>query len=139
GKWTGWERSTKVPLIIVPPRKAAGRFAAAGSHCNQPVGLIDLYPTLVELCSVKASDKLDGQSLVPLLREPNRSTGRAVVTMFDPGNASLRTDRWRFIRYANGSEELYDHSNDSHEWNNLADSIDHAETKKRLSERLERP
>ena len=75
GKWTGWERSTKVPLIIVPPKKLADRFAAAGSRCDQPVGLIDLYPTLTELCGVAAPDKLDGQSLVPLLREPNVQHG----------------------------------------------------------------
>jgi len=138
GKWTGWERSTKVPLIIVPPRKLAGRFATAGSRCDQPVGLIDLYPTLTELCGVESPDELDGRSLVPLLREPQRSTGRGVVTMFDPGNVSLRTARWRYIRYADGSEELYDHWTDPHEWGNLADSADHVETKKRLRERLDR-
>ena len=139
GKWTGWERSTKVPLIIAPPKRSAGRFAAAGSRCDQPVGLIDLYPTLAELCGVEAPDKLDGQSLVPLLREPERSTGRAVVTTFDPGNTSLRTDRWRYIRYADGSEELYDHREDPHEWDNLAGSGEYAPTKKRLSERIRRP
>jgi len=138
GKWTGWERSTKVPMIIVPPKKLAGRFAAAGTRCDQPVGLIDLYPTLMELCNVKGPDKLDGQSLVPLLREPKRGTGRGVVTMFDRGNASLRTDRWRYIRYADGSEELYDHRTDTNEWHNLVESIDHAETKNRLRERLDR-
>ena len=46
--------------------------------------------------------------------------------MFDPGNESLRTDRWRYIRYADGSEELYDHNNDPHEWTNLANNPEHA-------------
>ncbi len=136
GKWTGWERSTKVPLIIVPPKKLAGGFAAAGSRCNQPVGLIDLYPTLLELCGVDAPGKLDGRSLVPLLREPKRSTGRCVVTMFDPGNASVRTDRWRYIRYADGSEELYDHREDPEEWTNLAGMEEHARWKESLKEML---
>lgn len=136
GKWTGWERSTRVPLIVVPPKKQAERFAAAGSRCDQPVGLIDIYPTLLELCGVASADALDGQSLVPLLREPQRRTGRAVVTMFDPGNASLRTDRWRFIRYVDGSEELYDLRLDPHEWINLVDSVDHADTMQRLADRL---
>ena len=136
GKWTGWERSTRVPLIIVPPKNMAGRFAAAGSRCDQPVGLIDLYPTLTELCGIKAPGKLDGESLVPLLREPKRSTGRAVVTMFDPGNTSLRTERWRFIRYADGSEELYDHRNDPKEWNNLIGLKKHAAQKESLSQML---
>ncbi len=138
GKWTGWERSTRVPLIIVPPKKQTGRFAPAGSRCAQPVGLIDIYPTLLDLCGVARADALDGQSLVPLLREPQRPTGRAVVTMFDPGNASLRTERWRFIRYADGSEELYDLRVDPHEWINLADSPEHAETRQRLGNRLGR-
>jgi iduronate 2-sulfatase len=109
-----------VPLIVVPPRRLAARFAAAGSRCNQPVSLIDLYPTLAELCGVAAPGQLDGQSLVPLLRDPERATGRAVVTMFDRGNASLRTRRWRYIRYANGAKELYDMQQDPHEWSNVA-------------------
>jgi hypothetical protein len=61
-----------------------------------------------------------------------------VVTTFDLGNLSLRTDRWRYIRYADGSEELYDLHKDPHEWDNLADSTDHAETKRQLSETLNR-
>lgn len=125
GKWTGWERSTRVPLIIVPPRRLAKEFAAGGSRCNQPVSLIDLYPTLTDLCDVAAPDKLDGQSLVPLLLDPERATGRTVATMFDEGNTSLRTDRWRYIRYADGCEELYDLQNDPHEWNNVVDSAAH--------------
>jgi arylsulfatase A-like enzyme len=127
GKWTGWERATKVPLIIAPPKKWVDRFAAAGSHCDQPVGLIDLFPTLVELCGVETPETLDGQSLVPLLRDPTLSTGRVVVTTFDPGNTSLRSEHWRYIRYADGSEELYDHRTDPHEWNNLAASEEHAD------------
>ncbi len=125
GKWTGWERSTKVPIIVSPPKRHAGRFAV-GSSSAQPVGLIDLYPTLAELCNVEGPGSLDGKSLVPLLREPQLSTGRAVVTMFNPNNASLRTDRWRYIHYVDGSEELYDHQSDPNEWDNLAGSPQHA-------------
>jgi arylsulfatase A-like enzyme len=135
GKWTGWERSSKVPLIIAPPKDLADRFAAAGSRCDQPVGLIDLYPTLTGLCDLAPPEHLCGQSLVPLLREPKLSIGRGVVTTFDPGNLSIRTERWRYVRYADGSEELYDLHEDPNEWNNLADSSDHAETKRQLSEK----
>ncbi len=137
GKWTGWERATRVPLIIVPPKKLANRFAPAGSRCDQPVSLIDLYPTLTELCGVAPPDKLDGQSLVPLLREPHRATGRSVVTTFDPGNVSLRTERWRYLRYADGSEELYDHRNDPNEWENLAGASEHDAQKRYMIEKLD--
>jgi arylsulfatase A-like enzyme len=136
GKWTGWERATKVPLIIVPSRKSADRFASGGSHCNQPVGLIDIYPTLVDLCGVEPPETLHGRSLVPLLRDPTLSAGRGLLTTFDPGNTSLRTEHWRYIRYADGSEELYNHHTDPNEWNNLASSQKHAERMRTLRRML---
>jgi len=136
GKLTGWERSTHVPLIVVPSKKMAEGFASAGSNCSQPVSLIDLYPTLVELCSLEAPERLDGRSLVPLLKDPQQSTDRAVVTSFSKSDNSLRTERWRFIRYSDGSEELYDLKQDPNEWDNLADSEKHKEIKADLSNRL---
>lgn len=125
GKWAGWERSTKVPLIIVPAKNQANDFAAAGSQCSQPVGLIDLYPTLSDLCGITPPAGLDGQSLAPLLREPKKKTGRRLVTAFNPGNHSVRTERWRYILYADGSQELYDHDTDPNEWRNLANKPEH--------------
>ena len=136
GKWTGWERSTRVPLIVVPPRTQAAEFAAGGLRCHQPVSLLDLYPTLVELCTLKGAGPLDGQSLVPLLREPSRSTGRVVTTTFDRGNISLRGERWRYIRYASGEEELYDLKADPNEWSNLAGRPEHEATRKRFAVRV---
>ena len=136
GKWTGWERSTRCPLIVVPSKKMADRFSSAGSDCSQPVSLVDLYPTLVELCELKGPERMDGQSLASLLKDPQQSTDRAVVTSFDQGNNSLRTDQWRLVRYADGSEELYDLKQDPNEWENLADSKTHKKTKAKLSERL---
>jgi iduronate 2-sulfatase len=96
------------------------------------VSLVDLYPTLTELCGVAAPDGLDGQSLVPLLREPSRVTDRKVVTVFDPGNVTLRTERWRYIRYADGSEELYDVDRDPNEWTNLSGDPNHESVLKSL-------
>ncbi|MDG1070034.1 MAG: sulfatase [Akkermansiaceae bacterium] len=125
GKWTGWERSTRVPLIIVPPKNQAEAFAKPGSTCDQPVGLIDLYPTLIDLANVPAPKNLSGQSLVPLLKNPAKESKRKLVTMFNPGNVSVRTKKWRYIRYEDGSEELYHMKDDPNEWANLASDPAH--------------
>ena len=106
--------------MIVPPKNRAADFAAAGSKSHQPVSLIDLYPTLTDFCGLTPPNDLDGESLVPLLRKPDKMTGRAVITTFDVGNLTLRTERHRYIRYADGSEELYDNKSDPHEWENLS-------------------
>jgi hypothetical protein len=120
GKWTGWERSTRVPLIIVPPKRLAEQFTKPGSLCNAPVGLIDLYPTLLEMCGLSPQGDLDGRSLVPWLRQPDRKSSRTVITSFDPGNVSVRNEQWRLIRYEDGSRELYDMKKDPRESINLA-------------------
>lgn len=120
GKWTGWQRATHTPLIIAPAKAgAAGRFKR-GERCAAPVSLLDIYPTLIELCGLPPGAGLSGQSLVPLLKNPATVTGRHVLTTFGKGNYSVTGARWHFIRYADGSEELYDSIADPHEWANLA-------------------
>jgi arylsulfatase A-like enzyme len=99
------------------------------------VSLLDLYPTLLDLCGLPAKADLDGVSLVPQLRDPNAPT-RPVLTTFGQGNHAVRDARWRLIRYADGSEELYDHRQDPHEWNNLAGDPMFAETVKALRQVL---
>jgi arylsulfatase A-like enzyme len=126
GKWTGWERATRVPLVVAPARVQSDSFKAA-ARCDEPVSLIDIYPTLVELCGLPAKSELDGQSLAPQLKNPALKT-RPIVTTFDRGNYTVRTDRWRFIRYEGGGEELYDHAADPNEWHNLASQPAHAPT-----------
>ena len=92
----------------------------------------------MELCDVPGpTHRLDGQSLLPNLENPTRLTDRSSLTVFDHGNNSLRTDRWRYIRYNEGSEELYDLKNDPNEWHNLAGQKKHAETRRALAEKLE--
>jgi arylsulfatase A-like enzyme len=134
GKWTGWERATHVPLIIALPH---GRLAfSQGGSCSEPVSLLDLYPTLIELGGLSSLDGLSGQSLVPFLKQPSQSTGRAVLTTFDKGNYSVTGSRWHYIRYADGSEELYDRKNDPNEWTNLATHADYASQKAILAKSL---
>jgi arylsulfatase A-like enzyme len=135
GKWTGWERAVRVPLAVVPPARERGKFRA-GQTSQQPVSLLDLYPTLLELCRIAPPTGLDGQSLVPLLREPERTTGRAVVTTFYGEHFSVRDERWRYLRYADGSEELYDHAADPNEWRNVAGDSAHAAVKARLAREI---
>lgn len=109
-----WERSTKVPLIV------AGPGCKAGGKCSQPAGLIDVYPTLIELCGLRSNERLEGISLLPQLQDPAATRSQPAITTFYKDNHAVRTERWRFIHYANGSRELYDHESDPHEWHNLA-------------------
>jgi arylsulfatase A-like enzyme len=127
-----WEESTRVPLIFALPR-ATSTGSQAGLLCAKPVGLIDIFPTLVELCALPKLENLDGQSLVPLINDPNRPWEFPALTTHHPGNHAIRTERWRYIRYANGDQELYDHDCDPHEWVNLAGRPESLAVMKELS------
>ena len=109
-----WEESTRVPLVIAEPGGNPGQTS------SRPVGLVDLYPTLLELCGLDEKAGLSGRSLVPLLRDPTAEWRHSILTTYAFDNHALRSDRYRFIRYEDGSEELYDHQVDPHEWRNLA-------------------
>ena len=126
-----WDESTRVPLIIVAPEAKR-----PGSRSHRAVGLIDLYPTLVELCGLDEKSGLEGRSLVPLLQDPNRAWPYPALTTQMPGNHSVRTEDWRYIRYANGDEELYDHRSDSNEFHNLASNPEYTAIKAQLAKHL---
>jgi len=125
-KFALWEKTTHVPLIVVAPGKAE-----QGVRIRAPVDLTAVYPTLVDLCGLPAKPDLDGQSLVPLLDNPDAPFPPALMTYMQ-GNHAVRTARWRYIQYADGTEELYDHTVDHNEWNNLAGDQRHAAIKSRL-------
>jgi arylsulfatase A-like enzyme len=113
GKRSLWERDTRVPLIVSAPG------LPAGGRCAEPAGLVDVYPTLLELCGYSPGPRLEGRSLVPQLRDPAAPRAPTLTTFF-AGNHAVRSRDHRYIRYADGSEELYDHRRDPHEWHNLA-------------------
>ena len=114
GKNTLWERSTRVPLIF------AGPGAAKGTVCKRPAELLDIFPTLLELAGLPARSDLEGHSLVPQLKDANAPREWPAITTHNQGNHGIRTEDWRYIRYADGSEELYDMRADPNEWTNLA-------------------
>ncbi len=137
-KFTLWEEACRVPMIIALPKKMQiGR--RQGVNCSRPVNLLDLYPTLVELCGLpKPRQRLDGHSLVGLLKNPAADWEHGSITSHGFKNDSIRTERWRFTRYADGSEELYDHDNDPYEWTNLAGKPAYKELVAALRKRLPR-
>ncbi len=129
-KFTLWEEATRVPLIIVPPRDVPRR------PCHyDPVGLIDLFPTIAELCGLEALPGTDGGSLVTAMTGGD-PPDRPVVMTFGKGNHSVRYGDWRYTRYAIGGEELYNLRQDPHEWTNLAGDVRFAAQMQSLRQHL---
>ncbi len=115
GKNTLWERSTRVPLLV------AGPGVARGGRVAVPVELLDLYPTLADLAGLQEDlPPLEGITLRPQLEDATTPRQRPALTTANPGNHAVRSERYRYIRYADGAEEFYDHLTDPHEWRNLA-------------------
>ncbi len=127
GKNSLWERSTHVPLVF------AGPGITSGARCDRPAELLDLYPTLTELCGLPARTGLEGHSLTPQLKDARAQRTWPAITTHGPNNHSIRTERWRYIRYADGSEELYDRAGDPNEWTNRASDPKAAEIKRELA------
>ena len=125
-KRTLWEESTRVPLLF------AGPGIQHDKACAEPASLLDVYPTLVEICNLPKSKHLEGLSLVPQLNDPATSRDRPAITSSYFGNHSLRSRDWRLIVYEDGAEELYDHRNDPDEFLNLASDPSHKATRDQL-------
>jgi arylsulfatase A-like enzyme len=114
-KYALWEQTCRVFLSISVP-------GGPRQKIDTPVGLIDLYPTLVDLCGLKppTTHALDGIDLAPMLAGKTADRGKLVLSTYGRGNHAVRDSRYRYIRYRNGDEELYDHERDPHEWDNIA-------------------
>jgi len=112
-----WTQTSRIPFLICLPG-----MATAGKNCAAPVSLLDLYPTLQELCDLdkKVPQKLAGHSIAPLLKNPDQDWPFVAVTSHGEGNVAVTDARYHYIRYADGAEELYDHRNDPREYENLA-------------------
>ena len=115
-KFALWEKSNHVPFIVVAPG-----VTGEGERCQRPVDLSVIYPTLLELGGLPGA-KCDGLSALSLLRDPDREWKEPALMTYGRGNHAVRSERWRYIRYADGSEELYDHTVDPHEGRNVAGS-----------------
>jgi arylsulfatase A-like enzyme len=122
GKHTLWERTSNVPFIW------AGPGVAKGATTDVTVSLIDMYPTLVQMCGLpKPHQELEGESLVSTLSNPSAATDRDVfLPHMHPGEYAIINRNWRYVRYGEDGEELYDLRKDPHEWNNLASDARHA-------------
>lgn len=133
-KFALWDNVARCVMMIKAPKGSMNlpEGSADGSDCERVTSLVDIYPTLVELCGLPPKADLDGNSLVPLLRDPKTNWDHPAITTYDHSEYSIRTERWRYIRYIDDSEELYDHNADPNEWHNLANEEQLTATKARL-------
>jgi arylsulfatase A-like enzyme len=127
-KSTLWEEATRAPLIFVAPG-----LTKAGSVCARPIDYMDVYPTLTDLCALPTPQHVQGVSIKPLLADASAPWDRPAVTTFQLNNHTVRTEQWRYIHYADGGEELYDHQKDPLEWTNLAQDPQFAAVKADLA------
>lgn len=121
-KFALWENVIRTLLMIKVPEgvKALPEGSSNGAASQNITSLIDIYPTLVELCDLPARTDLDGRSLVPLLQNPSQPWDEVAITTYDYGDYSVRSQNYHYIHYIDDSEELYDLAKDPNEWTNLA-------------------
>jgi len=127
-KFALWEEATRAPLMIVAPD-----VTKANQRCRRTVSFMDIYPTLADLCGLPLGKQLEGVSLRPLLENVESPWKRPAITTHGRNNHSVRSERYRYIRYSDGTEELYDHESDPLEWRNLAAEPGLADVKQELA------
>lgn len=127
-KFALWEEATRAPFIWVVPG-----LTPTNARCDRVVDFMSIYPTLCDLCGVPRPAHVQGESLRPLLANPAAPWDRPALTTYRFMNHTVRAEGWRYIRYADGGEELYDEARDPYEWINLAGKPEFAARKSELS------
>ena len=125
-----WRNTTRVPFMVVLPG-----VTKAGTRNNQPISHVDIYPSLCDFAGVPKPDHLEGHSILPLLKDPSAIRDFAFLS-YGPQNTAAQSDRYRYIRYEDGSEELYDHQKDPHEWINLIGNKKYQTMRKNMRDRV---
>jgi arylsulfatase A-like enzyme len=135
-KFALWEDVARAVLMMKVPKGATGlpEGAQSGVRSERVTSLVDIYPTLAELCGFPVKKELDGHSLIPLLKDSKAVWDYPAITTFQYSEFSIRTEDWRYIRYKDDSEELYDHRVDPDEWTNLAGDSKYQPVIEKMSE-----
>ncbi|MCB1225098.1 MAG: sulfatase [Verrucomicrobiales bacterium] len=127
-KFALWEDATHTSFGITVPG-----VSKIGGRCEASVDYTSIYPTLCEAAGLPVPSHVTGPSLMPLLKDPDATWEHPAVCTHGRGNHAAIDGRYRYIRYSDGSEELYDHQSDPNEWTNLAGEVGVSEIKQRLS------
>lgn len=130
-KFTLWEESARAPLLFVAPG-----ITRPGGRCEAPVDFMSIYPTVCDLAGLSIPPHVQGRTLLPLLKDPLSAWDGVGITTHGRGNHAARDGRWRYIRYEDGGEELYDHQSDPNEWTNLAQKPGYEDIVRALASRL---
>lgn len=130
-KFALWEEATRAPYLWIVPG-----LTKPGGVCNRTVDYMQIYPTLCDLCGLAVPGQVENVSIRKLLADPSAPWDRPAVTTWLFNNHAVRNEDWRYIRYANGDEELYHNSADPLEWTNLAKNPEYAQQKAALAEWL---
>ena len=128
---TLWQQVTRNVFAVSVPG-----MTKPGSVCNRTVDSLAFYPTICELAGVPIPDNLDGHSIVTLLKNPKAKWKHPAITIADPGDVNVRTEKWAYISYSTGDEELYDMTKDPMQWNNLASNPEYTSIKEELAKHI---
>ncbi|WP_282135756.1 sulfatase [Seonamhaeicola maritimus] len=125
-----WERDTRTVLVIKEVNQMKGK------QCHAPVGLIDMYPTLVDMCNLPSLNQLEGNSIKDLVIKPKTKWENPTLCFYGEGNVVVRSKRYRLTQYEDQSLELYDMKKDPNEWHNLANNKKYQKIIKKLQENI---